>query len=86
MDTMRRVEVIDDAQLSTAIFYIHKNAVHHQLVSRIEDWSNSSYHSFLNTTPTFLLREEVLGFFGGKEGFIKFHQQAIYPKDDFLEN
>jgi len=81
MDTMRRVEITDDAQLGAIIFYIHKNAVHHQYAKTIEEWPWSSYNSLLCKSPTMLLRDEVLEFFGEKEGFEKFHQQTIYLKD-----
>jgi putative transposase len=85
IDTMRRIEVTEDHQLGSVIFYIHKNAVHHRYVSKIEQWRWSSYHSFLSIAPTLLLRKEVLDFFGGREQFITFHQQPIYPKGDFLD-
>jgi REP element-mobilizing transposase RayT len=86
MDTMGRVQVVTDNDLASEIFYIHKNAVHHQYVSKIEDWRWSSYKSLVSVQPTLLLREEVLDFFGGKEPFIKFHRQAIYPKEKWLDD
>ena len=85
MDTLRRVEIKNDSDFATEIFYVHKNAVHHQIVSRIEEWKWSSYHSILSDSPTLLLRNEILEWFGGKEAFIKFHQQTIYPKENNIE-
>jgi len=86
IDTMRRVEALDDSQFGTTIFYIHKNAVHHQYTTGIDEWAWSSYRSLLATSATMLLRDEVIEFFGGKEGFEKFHQQTIYLKDDSIED
>ena len=86
MDTMRRVEVVDDDDFANEIFYIHKNAVYHQYVTSIEEWKWSSYHSLLSKSPTILLRDEVMEFFSGPAAFIKFHQQTIYPKDNSIED
>lgn len=85
IDTLRRVEIKEDSDFGSEIFYLHKNPVHHQYVSKIEDWRWSSYQSILSTSPTSLLRNEVLDWFGGREPFIKFHQQPIAPKDSTME-
>lgn len=85
MDTLRRVEIKNDNDFANEIFYVYKNAVHHQYVSRIEEWIWSSYHSILSNAPTLLLRDEILEWFGGKEQFIRFHQQTIYPKENTIE-
>jgi putative transposase len=85
IDTLRRVEIKSDGDFGSEIFYVHKNPVHHQYVSKIEDWNWSSYRSILSTSPTSLLRNEVLDWFGGREQFIKFHQQTIYPKNSSME-
>jgi REP element-mobilizing transposase RayT len=86
MDIMRRVEIVTDSDFANEIFYIHKNAVHHQYVTSISEWRWSSYNSLISSLPTSLLRDEVMDFFGGKPEFIKFHQQTIYPKNNFTEN
>jgi len=83
---MRRVEIADDAQFGTIVFYIHKNAVHHQYIKAINEWQWSSYNSFLSNSPSMLMRDEVLDWFGGKDHFIKFHEQPIYLKDDSIED
>jgi len=80
IDTMRRVEITDDAQLGAIIFYIHKNSVHHQYSKTITEWPWSSYNSLLSKSPTTLLREEIMEWFGGKDQFITFHKQPIYLK------
>ena len=81
MDYLRRVEVEDDAQFSTAIFYIHKNPVHHGYCLNISDWEWSSYNTMLSEAPTSLHRNEVLKWFGNHDKFIEFHNQPIYLKE-----
>jgi REP element-mobilizing transposase RayT len=80
MNYLRRVEIAKDSQLTSALFYVHKNPVHHGLVKQIGSWKWSSYLSFLSDRPTKLEREYVLDWFGGKEGFLKFHSQPIERK------
>ena len=67
------------------IFYIHKNALHHGYTKQVGDWQFDSYTSLLSTATTSLLRDELIDFFGTKEGFIKFHQQPINLKVDFVD-
>lgn len=81
MDYIRRVMITDDSQLSSTIFYVHKNAVHHGYCKNITDWRWSSYKTFLSKSPTKIKRKQVLEFFGDEAGFIKFHSQPIYLKD-----
>ena len=81
MDYLRRVEVTTDAQYSSTVFYIHKNAVHHGYCKAIQDWYWSSYNAFLTNTPTTLQRQKVLNWFGGCEKFIEFHTQPVYLKN-----
>jgi len=66
IDTMRRVEVLDDSQFGAEIFYVHKNAVHHGYTKTINEWNWSSYNSLLIDSPTLLLRDEVMEFFWEK--------------------
>ena len=81
MDYIRRVMINDDSQLSSTIFYVHKNAVHHGYCKNITDWRWSSYKTFLSKSPTKVKRQQVLEFFGDETGFLKFHSQPIYLKD-----
>ena len=85
MDYMKRSIVNKDTDFTNFIWYIHKNAVHHQLTEKIGDWKYDSYQSLLRSAPTNLLRQEVLKWFGNKEKFIEFHQQTIYPKIEFTD-
>jgi putative transposase len=80
IDYLKRVELKDEAQFGTTIFYIHKNPVHHQYCQNITDWKWSSYLSLLSTSGTNLLRTDVIKWFGNEEAYVKFHQQPIYLK------
>ena len=83
MDHLKRIEISDEGSFSKIIHYIHANAVQHGYCDRISDWKHSSYLAMLSTGKTDLLRNEVLDWFGGREGYIKFHHQPILPKSDF---
>lgn len=85
LQPLRRVKIEKDSDFASEIFYVHKNAVHHQYTAAIEDWKWSSYHAHLSDKKTLLLREEVMEFFGGRDAFIKFHQQPILLKKNFDE-
>ena len=81
MDYMRRVEVKTEAQFTSTIFYIHKNAVHHGYCKEIPDWYWSSYNTILAEAPTKIERQKVLDWFGNLEKFIEYHSQTIYLKN-----
>ncbi len=74
-----------ETDFTNYVWYIHKNAVHHQLTKQIGEWKHDSYNSLLSDRSTALLRKELLEWFGGKEQFISFHQQTIDPKSSFMD-
>lgn len=80
MDYMKRSIVNEASDFTAYVWYIHKNAVHHQITKAIGEWQFDSYHSILSEQPTSLLRNEVIEWFGNKTAFIKFHQQPIHAK------
>jgi REP element-mobilizing transposase RayT len=77
MNYLRRVEMENDSQFTSTLFYVHKNPVHHGLVKEIGPWKWSSFPAYLSEAPTKLKRNEGLEWFGGQEEFIKFHNQPI---------
>ena len=81
IDYLRRVEIETEAQFTNTVFYIHKNSVHHCLCKKVSDWPWSSYLLLLNTHNTWLLRDEVMKTFNGREKFLEHHQQTISPKE-----
>lgn len=85
LDYMKRSAVNKDTDFTNYIWYIHKNAVHHQITKRVGEWPYDSYNSILSDQLTSLLREEIIEWFGSRESFIQFHQQTIYPKTDMTD-
>ena len=85
MDYLKRSIVNKSSDFTSYIWYIHKNAVHHQLAKFIGEWKYDSYRSLISDAPTALLRNEVMEYFCGKQAFIKFHQQTIEPKTDITD-
>jgi putative transposase len=77
MDYLKRSRVEKESDFTSFLFYTHKNAVHHGYTSTIGDWKHDAYQSLLSDKPTRLLRNYVLEWFGGKENFIKFHNQPV---------
>ena len=85
LDFLKRSKANNDADFSAFVFYVHKNAVHHGYTKHIGDWQFDSYPSLLSNAPTSLLRNELIDFFGSQEAFIKFHQQPVNLKVDFVD-
>jgi REP element-mobilizing transposase RayT len=85
MDYMKRSEAETDADITSFIFYVHKNAVHHGLSKKIGDWLFDSYQSILSEKPTALMREEVINWFGSKQLFVDFHNQPVNLKKKDLD-
>ncbi len=82
---MRRSIVNTESDFIKYVWYIHKNAVHHQLTKKVGDWQYDSYQALISNSLTDLLRNDVLDWFGNIELFIKFHQQEIHPKIEIEE-
>ena len=80
----RRKLIDNDSYFTRLIAYIHNNPIHHQFVRNLNDWSHSSYHSYLLNKPTKSERESGMSWFGGKDEFIKIHKE-LQPKDVILE-
>jgi REP element-mobilizing transposase RayT len=68
-----RKELTDVEALQTVMLYIHMNPVKHRFAEDFRDYRHSSYNAILTEEPTFLAREEVVHWFGGKERLEWFH-------------
>ena len=71
----RRVVVKDEAHLRNGIVYVHANAQKHQIVTDFKTYPHSSYHEILANFSSLITIKPVLEFFGGKELFIKTHDE-----------
>jgi REP element-mobilizing transposase RayT len=74
--SFKRKEITSDSYFTSIIHYIHHNPVHHGFVKQITDWPWSSYHNFMlpNLRP---IQQEIINWFGNREQFMLFHQQAL---------
>jgi REP element-mobilizing transposase RayT len=70
-----RVEVTSNAYFARLVVYIHQNAQKHGLVDDFRDWPYSSYQAHLSEKPTQVDRDEVLGWFDGRQSFAMAHRQ-----------
>lgn len=86
MQNMKVEEILNEEALCHLIQYVHFNAVEHGLVKKMEDWPHSSYTMLMQDCPTILSRERVLNVFGGREEFIRFHQQPVDRSYRWLED
>ena len=73
----KRVEVNKDDYFTSLVYYIHANPQLHGLIKDFREWEWSSYKRILVDKLTNLKKKEVLGWFGDKEKYIKFHDEHI---------
>lgn len=81
----KRKEITTDSYFTSIIHYIHHNPVHHGFVKHLGDWPWSSYHDLLLTQLS-AVRQEVIDWFGNREQFIRFHQQALGATPEITEH
>src|ERR1700730_933820 len=76
IDYLIRVEIEDEIQFCSTASYIHKNPVHHEYCKSMNEWRWSSYND-----DSFILKEELISWFGGEDTYIKYHNQAVDLKN-----
>lgn len=74
-----RAPITSDRQFWNVIKYVHQNPQNHKFVDDFRKWKYSSYGILLANTPTFLQRDIVFDWFGGKEEYRKL--QADWVND-----
>jgi REP element-mobilizing transposase RayT len=77
LNHLKRIVVPTDSYFTSLIHYIHFNPVHHGFCKDLRDWQHSSYNAFLLEKATRLERDEILNWFGNREQYLRFHQQAL---------
>jgi putative transposase len=80
LESVKRREIVSEDSFTKIVHYLHGNAVHHGLCQKISEWPYSSYHELIHLAPTTLKRQQVLDWFGGREQFIRYHDQTIELK------
>lgn len=73
LSNLKRKNVTDIDYLCRLVHYIHYNPAHHGFVKDPSDWKHSSYYSWFSDEDSFIEKKEVMGWFGGKEGFKEYH-------------
>jgi putative transposase len=72
-----RIPVTSPAYFLRLVAYIHQNPQKHGFVDDFRDWPYSSYSWILSDKPSRVKREELLDWFGSREGFVEFHRQVV---------
>jgi REP element-mobilizing transposase RayT len=72
-----RVPITSDRQFWNVIAYIHQNPQKHKFVEDFRDWKYSSYGVLLSDKPTKIQRDIVLDWFGGKDRYLKLHEEWV---------
>ncbi len=70
----KRLAIESEGHFTQCVYYIHANPKKHGLVNDFTQYKWSSYHTFMSNKPTSIEREAVLDWFGGKDGFVAFHE------------
>ena len=85
-ETSFRRNLIDNEQyFNQVIYYIHANPQKHGFMTDFRKYPYSSYKSHISEKPTSLMRDEMLEWFGGKDGYIHFHDRDQFDgMEDFI--
>jgi len=79
-DRFKRKEVEGIDSLKVVVQYIHTNPQSHMFVEDFRLYPYSSYQSIARSESSFLLSDEVLSWFGGKEEFERYHLYNPDPR------
>lgn len=77
MPNFKRREILTEVSLLRVIAYIHRNPVHHDIVSNLADWEYSSYNSICKKNNTNFNVDYILNLFGGISEFTDFHKNCL---------
>jgi len=75
LQSFKRILVEDGDYFTSLINYIHRNPIHHGIVTNYMDWKYSSYNAFLSDHKTNIDKAEVLAYFDSLEDFVTFHEE-----------
>lgn len=78
----KRVEVTSNSHFIWLIYYINANTKKHKIKMDFQNHFWCSYQAILSNKPTNIMRQEVLDWFGGREDFIAYHEQAYFETDN----
>ena len=78
----KRLPVTSTEHFLAVTRYIHMNPQNHGLIDDFRAWTYSSYIPLTSGEQTFLASEDVFSIFGGKQAFIRLHNE--FPAEDSL--
>lgn len=73
LDNLNRRLVETDEYIINAVRYIHLNPVQHGFVTKPEEWTYSSYNSYLSEKKSLLNRDYINRYVNSRESFLKLH-------------
>ncbi len=73
--SFKRIAIDSDDYFTQALIYTHANPVKHNIVKDFTNYKWSSWQTLLSSSPTLLLREELMDWFGHQHNFIKTHRE-----------
>lgn len=80
----RRKLITDQRYLLTAIYYIHRNPIHHGFTDILTDYPWTSYGAVLSDEPSVIHKEAVFSAFGGRTAFIDFHHRPPADNEEYF--
>jgi len=79
---LKRVAQNTESQIIHQVCYLHHNPIHHKISSNYSDYRFSSYQAYLTESPSKVSRETCLQLMGGRDNFIKLHENFKMLKQD----
>ncbi|HEX2395195.1 MAG TPA: transposase [Bacteroidales bacterium] len=73
----KRKRILDQEYLKQAIYYIHRNPMHHKITRKPDEYVYSSYNDLIGNNPTFVKRDHVLQWFDGPVHFADYHKMKF---------
>ncbi len=71
----RRIPVMDEDYGRKLILYIHRNPVHHRFRKRMEQWSYSSYNTYMKSIESWD-KSPISEYFLTYQDFVEFHEHG----------
>ncbi len=72
-EPFRRIPIKNERYIKELVYYIHTNPQKHGFVESFTEYPHSSYHSHILTAKTRLNRDDLIGRFGTKDEYQKYH-------------
>ncbi len=71
-----RIQVESLSYFKDLVIYIHRNQIHHGIVTNLKDYEWTSYHSYFTVNPTGVHKDIVLSWFDSTIAFKNCHRKS----------